>query len=106
MTDIGLENLSIGIVKQACDDWMAGHRRIIKLNEKIQNPDLSYADKVAIKHDIDRQVAMIENAERFLRSGDYKLMCNIPCEKMLKMLTEKVESEKVCKKNTWKCDLV
>ena len=52
MTDKGIENLVIAIIKQACDEWVLNNRKNIKLNRQLQNPELSLEDKMSIKDKI------------------------------------------------------
>lgn len=91
MNEVGLENLIIGIIKQACDDWTQSNLRNIKLNKQLQNPELSLKDKMTIKNKIDHNNVSIKRAEKFLLSEDYMKMCSIPGEQMLIWLRRKLE---------------
>lgn len=86
-----IENLLMAIIKQACDDWVLGHRRNIKLNRQLQNAELSLKEKMSIKDSIDRNNNTIKEAENFLRSDFYSSVCSMSCEKLLRMLREKAE---------------
>lgn len=87
-----IENLLMAIIKQACDDWVRCNRSNIKLNRQLQNAELSLREKMSIKDSIDRNNNTIKETENFLRSDFYSSVCSMSCEKLLRMLSEKVES--------------
>lgn len=89
-------NLANAIIIQACDDYMAAKRKLIKARTKrnnLQNDLATESDLEKINKDIIRYTSIVESCIAFFRSewakelSDTDLMC------MKRRMDEKIEKE-------------